>query len=113
MEGERKKLQIGLDVVNKAQNAFVEGKQILDASLIANEVIDSIVRRKEKGILCNLDVEKAYDKLNWKFLLMVLREMGFGNEWIGWIHWYISTASFSVIINGSLIGFFKSTRALR
>ena len=37
-------------VVNKAQNAFVEGRQILDASLIANEVIDSMVRRKEKGI---------------------------------------------------------------
>ena len=51
-------------VVNKAQNAFVEGRQILDASLIANEVIDSMVRRKEKGILCKLDVEEAYDKLN-------------------------------------------------
>ena len=100
-------------VVNKAQNAFVEGRQILDASLIANEVIDSMARRKEKGILCKLDVEKAYDKLNWKFLLMVLREMGFGNKWIGWIHWCISTVSFSVIINGSPIGFFKSSRGLR
>ena len=70
-------------VVNKAQNIFVEGKQILDASLIANKVIDSMVRRKEKGIFCKLDVEKAYDKLNWKFLLVVLREKGFGNKWIG------------------------------
>ena len=51
-------------LVNKAQNAFVEGRQILDASLIENEVIDSMTRGKEKGILCKLDVEKAYDKLN-------------------------------------------------
>ena len=51
-------------LVNKAQNAFVEGRQILDASLIANEVIDSMMRRKEKGIPCKLDVEKAYDKLD-------------------------------------------------
>ena len=65
-------------LVNKAQNAFVEGRQILDASLIANEVIDPMTRRKEKGILCKLDIEKTYDKLNWKFLLTVLREMGFG-----------------------------------
>ena len=100
-------------LVNKAQNAFVEGRQILDASLIANEVIDSMTRRKEKGILCKFDVEKAYDKLNWKFLLMVLREMGFGRKWIGWIKWCISTASFSVIINSSPTGFFKSSRGLR
>ena len=38
-------------LVNLAQNAFVEGRQILDASLIANEVMDSIQRRKEKGVL--------------------------------------------------------------
>ena len=100
-------------VVNKAQNAFVEGRQILHASLIANEVIDSMVRRKEKGTLCKLDVEKAYDKLDWKSLPMVRREMGFGNKWIGWIHWCISTTSFSLIINGSPTGFFKSSRGLR
>ena len=41
-----KKVMHGL--VNTAQNAFVEGRQILDASLIANEVIDSILRKKER-----------------------------------------------------------------
>ena len=86
--------KVMIQLVNKAQNAFVGGRQILDASLIANEVINSMMRRKEKGIPCKLDVEKAYDKLNWKFLLMVLREMGFGRKWIGWIKWYISTAFF-------------------
>ena len=37
--------------VNITKNAFVAGRQILDASLIANEVIDSITKKKEKGIL--------------------------------------------------------------
>ena len=45
-------------LVNKAHNAFVGGRQILDASQIANEVIDSMVKKKETSILCKLDIEK-------------------------------------------------------
>ena len=60
------------ELVNKAQNAFVGGRQIIDASLIANEVIDSMLKKREKGLLCKLDIEKAYDRINRKFLLGVL-----------------------------------------
>ena len=51
-------------VVSLDQNAFVMGRQILDASLIANEVIDCWQKRKEKGLICKLDIEKAYDDIN-------------------------------------------------
>ena len=51
-------------VVSPAQNAFVKGRQILDASLIANEAIDLWQKRKEKGVVCKLDIEKAYDSMN-------------------------------------------------
>ena len=47
--------------VNKAQHAFVEGRQVLDAPLIADEVMDSLLKRKEKGVLYKLHIEKAYD----------------------------------------------------
>ena len=100
-------------LVNTAHNAFVEIRQILEASLIANEVIDSILRKKERGLLCKLDIEKAYDKIDWSFVLNVLQRMGFGEKWFGWIEWCISTASFSVLVNGSLTGFFGSSRRLR
>ena len=38
--------QVMGSLVNKAQNAFVGGRQILDASLIANEVVGSMVKKK-------------------------------------------------------------------
>ena len=58
----------------------MEGTQSLDTSLIANEVIDSMQKRKERGILCKLDIEKACDQINWSFLLKVLKRMGFGEK---------------------------------
>ena len=88
-------------LVNSAQNAFVEGRQILDASLIANEVIDSMLKKKEKWVLCKLDIKKAYDKINWNFLSTMLGKMVFKEKWLGWIKWCISATSFSVMLNGT------------
>nr|CAN68550.1 hypothetical protein VITISV_027787 [Vitis vinifera] len=100
-------------VVSPDQNAFVKGRQILDASLIANEVIDYWFKRKEKGLIYKLDIEKAYDSINWKFLMKVMRKMGFGDRWMKWIWWCISTASFSILVNGVPAGYYPNSRGLR
>ena len=63
-------------VVSPYQNAFVMGRQILDVSLIANEVIDSWQKKGEKSLICKLDIEKAYHNVNWHFLMRVLQKMG-------------------------------------
>ena len=70
-------------VVSSYQNAFVEGRQILDTALIANEAIDSMLKMNESGVLCKLDIEKAYDHINWNFSLLVMQKMGFGEKWAG------------------------------
>ena len=63
--------------------------------------------------MCKLDIDKAYDNVDWSFLLTIMQKMGFGDKWIGWIKWCISTASFSVLVNGTSMGFFQSSRGLR
>ena len=91
----------------------MDGRQILDAILIANEALDSRLKNNVGGVLCKLDTEKAYDHIGWSFLMAVLKKMGFGERWIKWIEWCISTVRFSVLINGSPSSFFQTSRGLR
>ena len=60
-----------------------------------------------------INTEKAFDTLEWSFLLNVLRLHGFSPTWINWVNQCISTPTFSFLINGSPFGNVKSSRGLR
>ena len=95
-------------LVDAQQMAFIKNRQIMDAILIANEVVDSRITQGKAGNLCKLDIEKAYGHVNWKFLSKIFACMGFGRWWIQWIKYCISTVRLSVLINGSPQSFFPA-----
>ncbi|GJV89903.1 hypothetical protein Tco_1533841 [Tanacetum coccineum] len=60
-----------------------------------------------------VDIQKAYDTVDWSFLRAILCYFGFHTVMVDWIMKCVSTASFSINVNGVLHGYFKGKRGLR
>ena len=69
------------DTIYLTQGAFIQGRQILNVVLIANEVVDEKRRSREEGVVFKIDFEKAYDLVDWDFLDHVLEGKGLSLRW--------------------------------
>ncbi|KAK2392457.1 hypothetical protein QL285_065815 [Trifolium repens] len=108
----RLRIVIG-SVISETQTAFVKDRHILDGILIANEVVDEARRLKKELLLFKVDFEKAYDSVDWGYLDAVMGKMGFPTLWRKWIRECVSTATASVLVNGSPTDEFPLERGLR
>jgi hypothetical protein len=74
----------------------VPGRDTTEGAMVAHEVLHSINTRKSSNFVIKLDIMKAYNKVNWTFLINVLKKFGFADSWCKWIKACILGASFSV-----------------
>ncbi|XP_020258784.1 uncharacterized protein LOC109835211 [Asparagus officinalis] len=108
----RLKMVIG-ELISKNQHAFLQGRHIGECSLLAHELLRDFNRNHGKRACFKIDLHKAFDSINREFVYYVMHCMGFPVKWISWIRACLSTPSFSVLLNGSSSGFFKSNRGIR
>ena len=101
------------ETIHTTQGAFVQGRQIMDAVLIANEIVDERRRSGEEGVVFKIDFEKAYDHVRWDFLDQVLEKKGFSPKWRKWMSGCLSSVPYAVLVNGSAKGWVKASRGLR
>ncbi|KAM2494092.1 hypothetical protein ACFX1W_034230 [Malus domestica] len=76
------------NVICENQSAFVAGKQIQDNILVVHEIIHSLLHQKKDdqgGMAIKLDMAKAYDRVEWKFLLAMMAKLGFAPLFCSWI----------------------------
>ena len=100
-------------LIDERQSAFVKDRQLQHGVLVANEVEEEARRSKRSCMVFKVDFEKAYDSVSWHFHFYMMRRMGFHERWISWIKGCITSASVSILVNGSPTSEFKPQRGLR
>jgi len=101
-------------IINAAQSAFVPYRSIHDNILLAHDVINKFnnMKGKKSWVALKLDMEKAYDRVEWEFLFESLKILGFHQTWITRIQQCVTIVSYSVIVNDEVSRFFVPTRGL-
>jgi hypothetical protein len=90
-------------LISKNQSAFIKGRLLVDGVLVINEVVDLAKRSNVKCMIFKVDFEKAYDSVNWKFLVYMMKRFGFADKWVDWIKACVCAGNLSVLVNGSPI----------
>ncbi|GJY65057.1 protein LAZ1 [Tanacetum coccineum] len=102
------------EVVSDNQAAFKSGRRISDNILITQELMHSYHRNHGPPRCAFIvDIQKAYDMVDWRFLETILVRFGFHCTMVKWIMACVASTPFSLNINGNIHGFFKGKRGLR
>lgn len=106
--------QIMPSIIFKEQMGFIHGRNIKDYICIASEAVNLLHNKAFGGNLAlKIDITKAFDTLEWPFLLQVLKKFGFNDTFCTWIDVILKSAFLSISINGESHGYFNCTRGVR
>ncbi|KAJ4755003.1 hypothetical protein LUZ62_089408 [Rhynchospora pubera] len=103
------------DRILSNQSAFTPGREITENIIILREVMDTFHKRgfTTHAFAFKCDLSKAFDRMEWDFVLLTLTSHGFPSEFVQWIRACLVSARFSILLNGRADGFISPSRGLR
>jgi hypothetical protein len=99
-------------IINRSQNAFIKGRNIMDGVLSLHEILHDTKNKKKDGIILNL-ILKRHDKISWSFLFEAMNQRGFNEIWCNWMKSVVTSGTLSVKVNESMGSYFKSRKGVR
>jgi len=105
---------ITMRIISPEQQGFIRDRNISECIIIASEAINMIDKRQFGGnVALKIDIKKAFDTLDWNFLVAVLRKFGFSSVFTDWILAIFHSAKLSILVNGKAVGFISCSRGVR
>jgi hypothetical protein len=101
------------EIVGSQQSAFIRGCCLHDNFQLVHCTARKLHALKRDSIFLKLDITKAFDTVDWAFLLEVLTKLGFGRRWISMVCGLLGTTSTRVVVNGVPGGLIFNRRGLR
>jgi hypothetical protein len=53
--------------------------------MYVQQVIKDLHKKKISALFIKIDIAKAFDSVNWPYLLSIMNYLGFGHRWKNWI----------------------------
>ena len=101
-------------IISQAQSAFMPGRLLAENVMLATDLVQGYNRANTTPrAMLKVDLRKAFDTLRWDFIIGTLKALSIPNKFIRWVHQCISSASFTISVNGSSSGVFESTNGIR
>ena len=72
-------------IIGKTQMAYIPGRYIAECTRNAYDILTHAKENNLPGMLLLVDFEKAFDSVNFEFIVTTLKIFGFGEEFIRWI----------------------------
>ena len=98
------------NLINQDQTGFLKNRSISENILLIEGMLRHIEKEKIPGLLLFVDFEKAFDTIEWAFIVKTLKHYNFGPSLVKWFETFYNDPQSNAMNNGWVLEFFRGVR---